>query len=136
MLRVVYDTNVIVSAVLKPHSLPASLLTLALQGRVKLCVSQEILDEYVTVLNRPKFGLPPLAVESLLQEITQNSVFVHPTEPITNPFDEKDSHLLECSAAATAHYLVTGNIKHFPAPQFRQTRIVTPAEFVALFFAS
>lgn len=57
MHRVVYDTNVIVSAVLKSGSLPAALLTLALQGRVTLCVSPAVLDEYREVLHRPKFGL-------------------------------------------------------------------------------
>jgi uncharacterized protein len=136
MLKVVYDTNVVVSAVLKSGSLPASLLTLALQGRVKLCVSQEVLDEYLEVLHRPKFGLQPHTVNTLLQEITKNSLFVRPTERITSPFDEKDSHVLECSVAADAQYLVTGNIKHFPAPQFRHIKIVTPTVFAIYFFAS
>jgi len=136
MLRVVYDTNVVVSAVLKSGSLPASLLTLVLRERVKLCVSYAVLEEYREVLNRPKFGLQPHAVQSLLQEITKNSLLVSPTEHIANPLDEKDSHFLECAVAADAQYLVTGNIKHFPAPQFRQTKIVTPAVFAACFFAA
>lgn len=135
MLRVVYDTNVVVSAALKSGSLPASLLILALQGRVKLCVSHAVLEEYREVLNRPKFGLQPHAVNLLLQEIIQSSLLVNPTEHIANPLDEKDSHFLECAVVADVQYLVTGNIKHFPAPQFRHTKIVTPAVFAVCFFA-
>ena len=136
MLRVVYDTNVIVSAVLKSGSLPAALLTLALQGRVKLCVSPAVLDEYREVLHRPKFGLRPESVDALVQDITHTARFVRPTERIANPLDEKDSHLLECAVAADADFLVTGNIKHFPAPQFRKIRIVTPTLFAVSFFAT
>ncbi len=136
MLRVVYDTNVVVSAVLKSDRLPSSLLTLALQGRVKLCLSQEVFDEYREVLNRPKFGLPTHAVNTLLQAMTKNALFVRPTEPIANPVDTKDSPLLECAVAADAQYLVTGNIKHFPAPQCRHTKIVTPTTFAVYFLAS
>ena len=54
--RVVYDTNVVVSAVLKAGSIPAFLVALALSGQIHPCLSPIILDEYETVLKRPKFG--------------------------------------------------------------------------------
>jgi putative PIN family toxin of toxin-antitoxin system len=129
LLKVVYDTNVIVSAVLKPDSIPASVVTLALQCHVKLCLSEELLEEYTEVLNRPKFGLQPTAVEDFLRDITQGARFVHPKMRITAALDRGDNHVLECAAAAGADYLVTGNTKHFPRPKFRRTQIVTPAEF-------
>ena len=50
--KVVLDTNVLVSAVLKPGSLPASLVALALQGHVRLFVSPDLLAEYAEVLRR------------------------------------------------------------------------------------
>ena len=136
MLKVVYDTNVVVSAVLKSESIPASLLALALQDQVKLCLSPVVLDEYREVLNRPKFGLQSSAVDRLLRDMRAHALFVRPTEPIANPLDEKDSPFLECAVAASAQYLVTGNIKHFPAPSFRQTKIVIPSAFSVYFFAS
>lgn len=134
MLKVVYDTNIIVSAILKPGSLPDSLLSLALQDRVKLCISQAIFDEYFEVLHRPKFRLTTTNISRILQSITDKSLLVLPEERILNILDEEDSHILECAVTAHAHYLVTGNIKHFPAPQFRQIRIVSPGEFALLFF--
>lgn len=128
MMRVVYDTNVIVSAVLKAESFPAALLTAALRDRVTLCVSQMLLDEYEAVLNRPKFGFRPESVEALLRDIAVHTLLVHPVERIADGVDRGDAHVLECAVAAQAHFLVTGNIKHFPAPTFRRIRIVTPAE--------
>jgi putative PIN family toxin of toxin-antitoxin system len=128
MLRVVYDTNVIVSAVLKAESLPAALLVAALRDRVTLCVSQTLLDEYEAVLHRPKFGFRAESVEALLRDIAAHSLLVHPVERIMDGVDAGDAHVLECAVAAQARFLVTGNIKHFPAPIFRHIRIVTPAE--------
>ena len=56
-MRVVYDTNVLVSAALKPGSTPAVLVALALTQRVHLCVSPSILAEYREVLHRPECAL-------------------------------------------------------------------------------
>jgi len=66
-VRVVYDTNVLVSAALKPGSTPAVLVALALAHRVRLCVSPSILAEYREVLHRPKFGFEALSVDTLLE---------------------------------------------------------------------
>ena len=57
----VYDTNVIVSAILKPGRIPASLVALAMEGSVKLFITPEILAEYREVLKRPAFGFEPSA---------------------------------------------------------------------------
>ena len=59
MVKVVYDTNVVVSAALKPGSLPASLIALAMAKKVRLFFSPAILKGYADVLKRPKFGLAP-----------------------------------------------------------------------------
>jgi putative PIN family toxin of toxin-antitoxin system len=128
----VYDTNVIVSAILKPGSIPASLVGLAMEGAVRLFLTQEILEEYREVLKRPKFGLDPSAVDAFLQDIEKAAVMVYPTKRVRNALDEPDNRILECAQAAKAHYLVTGNKKHFPFSQFKGTKIVSPAEFAAL----
>jgi predicted nucleic acid-binding protein len=61
----VYDTNVIVSAILKPGSIPASLVALVMEGSVRLILSPEISEEYREVLKRLKFGFDPSAVAAL-----------------------------------------------------------------------
>jgi uncharacterized protein len=128
----VYDTNVIVSAILKPGSIPASLVALAMEGSVRLILSPAILEEYREVLKRPKFGFDPGAVDAFLQDIEKAALMVYPTKRVRRALDEPDNRILECAQAAKAHYLVTGNKKHFPFSQFKGTKIVSSAEFAAL----
>ncbi|MBI3327390.1 MAG: putative toxin-antitoxin system toxin component, PIN family [Nitrospinae bacterium] len=135
MFRVVYDTNVIVSATLKPGSIPASLVGLALSKQVRLFVAPAIVEEYTEVLKRRKFGLDPKGVDTFLRDLKRVAVMVHPTQRISKALDEPDNRFLECARAARAEYLVTGNIRHFPFPEFEGTKIVRPAEFVRVFAA-
>jgi len=130
--RVVYDTNVIVSAALKPGSLPASLVSLAMARRVKLFVSLAILEEYEALLQRSKFRLDPKRVEAFLRDLRKAAVSVRPSRRLSEAPDEADNRFLECALAARAHYLVTGNKKHFPLPEFEGTKIVSPGEFALL----
>ncbi len=69
MIRVVLDTNAVVSAQLKPSGLEAAVLLLALLGVVELCVSAPILAEYQRVLYKPKLKFNPRRVESVLLDI-------------------------------------------------------------------
>ena len=101
-LHAVYDTNVIVSAALKPASLPAALLTLALARRVSLYVSPPILAEYTAVLHRPQFGLDARSVDRLPADIVQDAVTAHPSTPLSVTSDEADNRFLECAQAVRA----------------------------------
>lgn len=53
MIRVVLDTNIVVSALLSPHGSEAAVFRLALSGVIRLCVSEPVLREYEEVLSRP-----------------------------------------------------------------------------------
>jgi predicted nucleic acid-binding protein len=54
---------------------------------------------------------------------------VSPAVRVAAASDSDDNHFLECAEAVHAHYLVTGNIRHFPEV-WKETRIVTPREFI------
>lgn len=128
-LKVVYDTNVIISAALKPGSIPASLVALAIARHARLFVSPAILEEYTEVLKRPKFGFTPRTVDAFLQDLRRAATTVHPSQRVTVAPDEPDNRFLECAQAARANYLVTGNKRHFPRVEYEGTKIVSPAEF-------
>ena len=130
--RVVYDTNVVVSAALKAGSIPASLVAIGLEQRVTLCLSPVILDEYEAVLKRPKFGFDAHTVDTFLRELRLVAVLVSPTKRILAAPHEPDNRFLECAQAARAQYLVTGNTRHFPFSTFGRTRIVSPSEFARI----
>src|ERR1700733_6567478 len=132
MIRVVIDTNVVVSAALNEGSLPAAILSLAIDKNILMFVSAPVLAEYEGVLNRPHLKLSDKRVKALLADIRSSSELVQPTRIVARiKTDESDNRFLECAQAAIAHYLVTGNIKHFPKT-FEQTTIVTPKQFTDL----
>jgi uncharacterized protein len=129
MIRVVLDTNVIVSAHLNEDGFPHSILKLALAGAVRLCASRNILAEYEELLMRKSYPLDRRRAKLLLCQIQAVSVMVNPAagEPLTS--DPDDSIFLECAQAAKADYLVTGNTNHSPE-SWKYTQIVTPRQFI------
>ena len=134
MLRIVVDTNVVVSALLKPQSNPALILSLFIQGDCTVCLSKEIFTEYEEVLARDKFkGLDEAEVKKLLSIFTRRALWVVPKVLIYDVAKEPaDNAFLECALEAKADFLITGNIHHFPVKEFHHTHIVTPSEFLNL----
>lgn len=124
MIRVVLDTNIIVSALLQPLGVPAQVFMLALSGILQLCVSGSIYAEYEEVLRRPRFRRDEEIITKTLQAIRENGFWVRPMERVRACSDPDDDIFLECAQAAQADYLVTGNLKHFPTT-WATTRIVT-----------
>lgn len=134
MFKAVYDTNVIVSAVLHKDRLPASLLSLALKGKVRLFLSEELLREYEGVLKRPKFKLGEKEVENLMRLIREKTVKVKPANKLTKiKKDLADNRVLECALEAQVNFIVTGNKKHFPFERFHKAKVVNPQEFATYF---
>jgi uncharacterized protein len=130
MIRVVLDTNILVSALLQSQGLPARIFLITLAGATaQLCVSGDIYAEYEEVIRRPKFGRSETVIEHALQAIRQNGFWVKPSEKVRACSDPDDDMFLECAQAARAHYLVTGNQKDFPA-KWADTQIVTARQFL------
>jgi putative PIN family toxin of toxin-antitoxin system len=129
MIRVVLDTNVVVSALLVPAGTQASVLLLAFGGDVSLYLSEPVFSEYSEVLRRPRFKLDPRHVQAVLRDIRAVARFVQPPGKLSVSSDEPDNRLLECAEAAKANYLVTGNVRHFPAV-YKETKIVTGRRFL------
>ena len=129
MTRVVLDTNVVVSAFLKPAGLEASVLLLALKGPLCLCVSEPVLTEYETVLYRPELRLDPQVVQKGLSDIRQVSLSTRPEHTLSVCPDESDNRFLECAGTARAEFLVTGNKRHFPK-RWKTAEIVNARELI------
>jgi len=132
MLKAVLDTNVLVSALLKPDSTPELVISLILGKRVRLCLSDPIFTEYQEVLGRKKFQkLDPEKVKRLLVRLKDLARWVTPKVHLEIiELDPDDNKFLECAGEARANFLITGNKKHFPFEEFKKTRIVSPAEFL------
>lgn len=130
-LRLVIDTNIVVSAALKPDGLERTAFLLAITKPARLYVSAEILSEYKDVLSRPALHVRKGLRQQYLQLIRNNSYLVAPSRRLSIAKDPADNIFLECADAARADYLLTGNRRHFP--QFwKSTKIITSREFIAV----
>ena len=129
MIRVVLDTNVVVSALLAPDALPVVILDLALQGKVRAALSHRTLAELERVLRRPRFSFEPRKIGSFIALLKARAKLVAPSETLNLcRADPSDNRFLECAQAAKAEFLITGNKSHYPA-RHRNTAVVNPREF-------
>ena len=130
MTRIVVDTNILVSALLNPYGPPAQVFLLATsEDDVQLCVSGEIFAEYEEVLHRPVFSFSDAVIDAALRTIHETALWVRPTQAVHACADPDDDIFLECAQAADAHYLVTGNVKHFPAT-WVNTRVISARQYL------
>ena len=109
MLRVVLDTNVLISAILFGGK-PRRILEKAIRGEIRLCLSEPMLEELKGVLQRSKFDYSPEMIQIILTELMSISDFVNPSETINIVAeDPEDNRILECAVAANADYVITGD---------------------------
>jgi uncharacterized protein len=130
-LRLVVDTNIVVSAALKPDGLQRTVLLLAITRPARLYVSSAVLTEYRDVLLRPEFRIRKGLRQQLLDLIRKRAHLVNPVRTVRIANDPEDNKFIECADAARADYLVTGNVRHFPR-FWKNTKVVTSREFLSL----
>ena len=132
-MRIVLDTNVLVSALLSPFGPPAEVLRLVTSGTVRVCHDARILGEYRQVLLRPAFPFRTVQVESLIDQIEADGVPVAAfplSERLPAPDDEA---FLAVALAGEADFLITGNLRHFPETSRQGVRVVSPRDFLNLY---
>lgn len=128
-MRVVLDTNVIVSGFLNPAGPPGTLVRLAADGALSICHDARLLSEFREVLLRSKFGLSASLVDSFLEQVEADG-FLASAVPLAHPLpDPDDEPFLEIAIAASAP-LITGNMRHFPAVLRSSAALFSPAAFV------
>jgi len=132
MRKVIIDTNVLVSALIQ-RSYPYFILyNYVLENLIELCISDEIFEEYLEVLNRPKFSKYPdfmNKAEFVLAQIEIIATKYHPKERFKIISDLDDNKFLELAFEAKADFVITGNTNDFTMSDFRETKIISPKEF-------
>ena len=130
-MRIVLDTNVVVSGLLNSQGNPAQVLTLALAGAVQVCHDERILAEYAEVLARPRFKFDPKRVREVLNKIETDGLAVDASKHsgLDLP-DADDEPFLAVALAASAVFLVTENIADYPPDKRRGCSVVSPAAFM------
>jgi uncharacterized protein len=130
-LRLVIDTNVVVSAALKPEGTQRTVVLLAMSKPARWYVSEAIMAEYAVVLARPELKIRRNLRQQLLQLLRNRVHVVRPSPLPQVAFDPGDNMFMECADAARADYLVTGNLRHFPR-FWKQTKVISSSEFLSI----
>ena len=126
-MKLVLDTNVIVSAFIKADSKPSQILKLILNGKAQIYINTAILWEYEMVMLRPKFAkfINPDNIRRFINLVRSIGISYDPPPGNKKLPDEGDRVFYE-TAKGSSSFLVTGNLKHFPKESF----IVSPAVFL------
>jgi putative PIN family toxin of toxin-antitoxin system len=130
VLRVVFDTNIYISAILF-GGIPQKLITHALQKQFQLFISPDIITEILSVLSK-KFHFSETKVKTIELLLKDLAVIVYPKEIITLIKNHPaDNRILECALAAKANCIVSGDKKHLLLlKKFRRIKIISVQAFL------
>lgn len=130
MLRVVLDTNVLISAILFGGK-PRQILEKAIRGEIRLCLSEPILEELKGVLQRSKFNYSAEMIQFILTELTGIADFVNPSETINVVLeDPEDNRILECAVEAKANYVISGDFHLLKLSRYLNIEVLNVAAFL------
>jgi putative PIN family toxin of toxin-antitoxin system len=134
-MRVVLDTNILVSAIIAPAGNPAAIIDAWLDGKFMLLTCVAHVDELRSTLQKPRVAelVKPYTAGRLVNQIQRLAEVIDPLPRVTRSSDPTDDFLLALSEAGKADYLVTGDKGGLLAlHRHKNTRIVSARDFVAL----
>lgn len=131
MISAVLDTNIVVSAHLVREGRQALILELGLARAFDWVASESLLAEYEEVLRRPRFRIEPARISRSMEVIRSVVRLVAPQQRLRITSDPDDDMVLECAVGGGADYVVTGNLRHFPA-NFREVQALSPRAFLLI----
>jgi putative PIN family toxin of toxin-antitoxin system len=130
-VRVVLDTNVLISAFIFPGGAPEAVYRLAIEGRVRLVVSRPLLAELGRVLAE-KFGWAPGRAEDAVAQVLRIGDLVRPKERVRVVVaDPSDDHVLDAAAAGGVDAIVSGDRHLLRLRAWRGIKVLDPSRFLA-----
>lgn len=128
-MRIVIDTNILVSAILK-NRIPEQVILFITEGNdFEWLVSEEILAEYKAVIRRPKFKLPQDIINQWCLVFDALTTLIDVNLEIDFPRDQKDAKFLACAIAGSATFFITGDQDFTEAQKLLNTIIISVADF-------
>ena len=130
-MKIVLDTNVLVSGLLNAKGNPSQVLGLALSGALQICYDEAIISEYAEVLARPRFKFDPARTAEVIAKIMKDGERIDSSSVAQLHLpDPDDEPFLAVALASSSDFLVTGNMAHFPAEKRRGCSVIAPADFM------
>jgi uncharacterized protein len=128
-MRVVLDTNVIVSAILFGGK-PRQILKAGISGTIRIHISNTLVAELQGVLQKPKFGFNSQIIQSIIAEMTSLAEWVEPKEHFDLIDDDPaDNQVIDCAIEAKADYIISGDRHLLNLGKCGNTLIVNPDSF-------
>lgn len=130
-IRVVIDTNVIVSGILF-GGIPGELIPLWKSGRIKPLASKKIIDEYIKVLAYPKFELSETEINYIFYNeiLTYFDIIQTKDTPVIIKVDPSDDKFIHCAKAGKAIAIISGDQHLLNLKTYQKIKILTPAKFL------
>ena len=129
-MRIVLDTNVLVSGLLSAAGPPGWIIEAVLAGAIEPAFDGAIRQEYEEVLRRPEFQFPPARINDILAALDQFAFVVAAAAPWPLPLPDRDDEPFLAVARASSSVLVSGNLRHFPVRARGGVTVFSPREFV------
>lgn len=134
MVRVVIDTNVFVSGLLKSDNPLSNVVDLFIEDKINLIISEEVFSEYIKVLLRPELKVKKDNIVRLI------SIFILKAEIIKVKTkldiierDPSDNKFLECALDGKVDYIITGDKHLLELKKYKKIKIVDPKTFINIF---
>jgi len=129
-VRVVFDSNIYISALILPGGQAAKALFRILDGVDKLLISKPILDEVLSTLAR-KFSHDGEELSRVAVTLTELAEVVKPDRVIQVLADNPDNRILECADKGDADYIFTGDKAMLDLKQYKGSRIISLREYLS-----
>lgn len=138
MIRAVFDTNILISAILCKGK-PRDILSSVIERKIVLVLSRDIIEEFALVIKRRKFGLAE-DEQRLLVEFIIKLADVIETKSSFNEIkdDQNDNMVLNCAFDGRVNFIVSGNHHLLDLKEFKGIKIITADEMlkiINLFFS-
>ena len=130
-MRVVFDTNIFISALIFPNSSAEKAVLKIIEGRDELIMSHNIIDEVLTVLSN-KFNRNREALSRTAVNLAEIATMVKPKERISILRDEPDNRIIECAIAGKADAIVTGDKEMLQLGKCGEIRMITLKHYLAI----
>ena len=130
-MRIVFDTNIFISALILPGSFAEKAILKVIEGSDELIISHDIIDEVLTVLSN-KFSRNREALSRTAINLAEIGRIVKPTERIGIFQDEPDNRVLECAAAGKADVIVTGDKEMLKLGTYKEIKIISLKDYLAM----
>ena len=129
-VKCVIDTNILMAALLNRTGAPAKIMERFRNAEFELATSESIVREYQEVILEFENDIPDDESIPLIELVEARSVKYEVTVTLSVCRDPDDNKFLECAISSGADFLVTKNLRHYPAKEYQGVRIVTVGQFL------